>query len=42
VDSPDNPAASWFLGIGGILLGICFLLLVAVVLFVLFPPRHWR
>src|SRR6516164_8634175 len=42
VDSPDNPASSWFLGIGGILLGICFLLLVAVVLFVLFPPRHWR
>jgi hypothetical protein len=40
VDSPDNPAASWFLGIGGILLGICFLLVLAVVLFVLFPPRH--
>lgn len=41
VDSPDNPAATWFLGIGGILLGICFLLLLAVILFTIFPPRHW-
>jgi hypothetical protein len=41
LDSPDNPAASWFLGIGGILFGICFLLILAVVLFVLFPPRRW-
>ncbi len=41
VDSPDNPAASWFLGIGGTLLGICFLLLLVVLLFVIFPPRRW-
>lgn len=38
--SPDNPAASWFLGIGGILLGICFLLLMLVFLFTIFSPRH--
>jgi hypothetical protein len=41
VDSPENPAATWFLAIGGILLGIGFLLLLVVILFVLFPPRNW-
>ncbi len=39
VQTHDNPAATWILGIGGILLGILFLMVVVMVMLTYFPRR---
>lgn len=41
VQTPDNPAGSWILGIGGILLGFVFLIVLVIVMIAYFPPRRW-
>ncbi|MBM4068340.1 MAG: hypothetical protein FJ271_05280 [Planctomycetes bacterium] len=41
VQTRDNPAGSWILGIGGILLGFGFLIILVLVMIAYFPPRRW-
>lgn len=41
VQTRDNPAGSWILGIGGILLGFVFLIILVLVMIAYFPPRRW-
>lgn len=41
VETQENPAANWILGIGGILLGFVFLIVLLLVLLAYFPPRRW-
>lgn len=41
VQTRDNPAGSWILGIGGILLGFVFLIVLVLIMLAYFPPRRW-
>lgn len=41
VETQHNPAGNWLMGIGGILLGVVFLIVVLLLLLAYFPPRRW-